>query len=259
MKNFLVKSIIFDQKGWLLWGCLFSFFYQAAWSQEVAADKARIRDFGVIRGRVIEYDVNNKLIFLRKTGDTVVLDADRVVNLKVIRQYNVPTAGTFWHSSEFGLDWGRANQFSSTVPFPYIESNHAYVINRWLQPGLGAAYQLQDKYHIMPLFLSMTGDFYKARVTPFYYTNLGYGFAWERTYGQDEWREFEVVRGGLLFHVGGGLKISGREHSVYLKSGYKLQRVYTERDTNFWWGTTGGHENIHRTIRRVYFGLSFAF
>lgn len=218
-------------------------------------DKAKIEKIGVVRGRVLSYDAEGDFVFLKKTGDTLVIASDKVLNTKITKSLTVAMPGTIWHSAEFGLDWGKANQWDAVSPHIYIETNHAYVINKFIQPGIGAGYQLADNFHIMPLFFSLTGDLYKSRVTPFYFTNVGYGVAWARA---QDWRQYDKVQGGLLFHIGGGLKIAGRLNSVYLKSGYRIQKAYTEATTFSWLGSSG-FENVSHTIRRVYFGVSLAF
>lgn len=252
-----LQNIIFNRKGWLLWGCLFYFCgLPMVLSQTVISDKARIDELGTIRGRVLSYDSDGKFIFLKNSGDTVSVDSRRVQHSTVTRQIKLAQKGTVWHSMEAGLDWGKANSFDAVTPRGYLESNHAFVVNRFVQPGLGVGYQFQDDFRFMPVFASLTGELLERRVTPVYFTNLGYGFGWAR---KSTWIEYEEVRGGVHWHLGGGIKIAGRRNALYLKSGYKVQKMYSERETFGWWGGTGGFEHISRTIRRVYFGFSFAF
>jgi hypothetical protein len=257
MSNQTTKNIIFNRKGWLLWGCLFYFFSSAQLiAQMQVKDKARIEKIGVVRGKVLEYNAAGDFVFLRTTGDTLIVDADRVMNTKIIHSLKMPVRGMFWHSAEFGLDFGKSNQWNPVSPYLYLETNHAYVVNRFLQPGIGVGYQQAGDFRIMPVFLSLTGDLYRSRITPFYFSNVGYGLGWARS---NDWGNYDKVRGGFLWHIGGGLKIAGRNNAVYLKSGYKIQNIYSEASIPNWWGTTGGFEKIARTIRRVYFGVSMAF
>jgi hypothetical protein len=138
MSNQTTKNIIFNRKGWLLWGCLFYFFAPAQlMAQMQVKDKARIEKIGVVRGKVLQYNAAGDFVFLRTTGDTLKVDADRVMNTKIIHSLKMPVKGMFWHSAEFGLDFGKSNQWNPVSPYLYLETNHAYVVNRFLQPGIG--------------------------------------------------------------------------------------------------------------------------
>lgn len=253
----MLITIIFVRKRWLLWSCLFYFLSASACiGQVLVKDKAKIKGLGVVKGVVLQYDATGNFIFVTTAGDTLVVPSTRVLNTKIINSLHLSEKGSFWHSAEFGLNWGRSNTMSPVYPTLLLETNHAYVINRYLQPGIGVGYQVREDLHIMPVFACLTGELLAQKVTPFYFSNFGYGNAWQRTYGGD-FQQYEDVKGGVLWDIGGGLKIAGRNHGFYLKLGYKTQKVRLDETT--WWGWSGGREIIHRTYRRFYTGLSWAF
>ncbi len=249
-------SIIFIKKGWLLWSCLFCFIAgEACVGQTLLKDKARVKNLGVLKGNILSYDASSRLIIVRENGDTLYLPSDKVMSVKVMNALKVKEKGDFWHSAEIGFNWGKPNTYSSVTPAPYLESNHAYVVNRFVQPGVGVGYQLQDRFHMMPVFASITGDLTPDRNTWFYFTNIGYGFVWERTHWGDFMRQYDEVNGGFLWHFGGGIRILGRNNTTYLKAGFKMQKA--QMDQSDWWGN--GHTFVERTFRKFYSGVAFAF
>lgn len=250
----MLITIIFVRKRWLLWSCLFYFLSAGVCSaQIILKDKARIRNLGVLKGNILSYDANGRLIFIRENGDTLYIPADKVMSVKVMNALKVKEKGDFWHSVELGFNWGRANSFSSITPAPYLESNHAYVVSRYVQPGAGIGYQLQDEFHILPVFASLTGQLTPDRNTWFYFTNVGYGFLWERSNWGEWGKQYDEVKGGVLWHIGGGIRILGRNNATYLKAGFKMQKG--QMGQPIW----SGYRMTDRTFRKFYAGVAWAF
>lgn len=250
-------TIIFERKGWLLWSCLFYFLaVEAACGQVVAKDKAKIKGAGVVWGQVLKYDQPGEFVFLSSRGDTLQVPSDEVIYSRISNAVKVPKAGSFWHSAELGMNWGRRNSGQRLVPSLHIESAHAYVFRQLVQPGAGVGYQMLEDLHIVPVFASLSGDLLKRRLSPFYTFNAGYGFAWEQT---SRWtpQRYREVTGGFLWQLGGGVRIASRKYATLLKLGYRKQQV--ELDESLWWTDAGGRSITRRTFRKLYTGIAWIF
>ncbi len=103
-----------------------------------------------------------------------------------------------------------------------------YKFNPLIFLGIGIGIDLYATQTFMPLFGSLRGDIYtKGAYIPYYFADLGYGFD-ITSYQNSPINGY----GGLLYAVGGGLKINFNKASGFLLSlGYRIQNTSTTQNS----------------------------
>ncbi|MEZ4773504.1 MAG: hypothetical protein R3D00_10010 [Bacteroidia bacterium] len=129
---------------------------------------------------------------------------------------------------------------------------NGYRFNHFVSAGAGVGINLLDRGAYMPVFLDVRGDLLKQKMTPHYYTNVGYAiplYAREDVvgwWGEPIMTDFNA-KGGILMDGGAGVKIYTPSGFAWLLTGgYRFQQVEESYKT---WGDVLISEKY--TIRRI--------
>jgi len=190
--------------------------------KKTSKDLIRFKDGSQLRGEISEYIRGKSVTILIDEKKRQIHD-DEFQSIRDIDfdHYNYfDKIRAVWYEVNFGITTGKSSEFNVAENYPFINGIVTGI-------GLGSGYQGLSNINVVPLYASFRGDFFHTRVTPFYYTNLGYGIGLKRNdsffFGEDQ-----KVKGGLLFSIGMGLKIKLKKSYISASMGYRLQRSKTE-------------------------------
>lgn len=158
---------------------------------------------------------------------------------------------TFYHELRGGLLFGDEN-VSGT-----INTINGYQFNQYLGTALGVGMNKYGNYITLPIYASIKGYLKDQKVAPFYFGDVGYGFAWNSNNAEDAF-VVENVKGGLYWQVGAGYQINFYNSSLVLSLGYINQQSsadYTYR----YWAVDGVEVSEKRLLRRINFSVGFLF
>jgi len=128
-----------------------------------------------------------------------------------------------------------------------------YRLNRFVALGGGVGIDNYEGGVYMPVYLEMSGDLLRKRITPHYQISAGYGYGASPNWPNNQ------IDGGFMSFAGIGYKIHTQTKLEWTAvAGYKMQES-TERENTFGGGITPG--GILRNIRRqgitVQFSIGF--
>lgn len=161
----------------------------------------------------------------------------------------------FIHAADIGLlfgqtSYGVAPSFSANIV-------NSYQFNPHFGTGLGLGIDLYGNITTLPVYANLKGAFTKKKVTPYYFLNAGYTFAWANEHYND--LEYDHVKGGWFFQPGLGYQFNMAQSALLIGFGYRIQKVTLDYHTPNWqWdGEIFYHEEI--TIRRLSFSVGISF
>jgi len=124
-------------------------------------------------------------------------------------------ADKWWHDAQVGLTFVEYDQ-----AYISLQTTTGYRFHKLIGVGAGLGYQQYYARSVFPLYATVRGYLRENTVSPFYYGDLGYGFATSNgEYSNDE------VDGGLMYRVGFGMKFNGEVFDIILMLGYKYQKT----------------------------------
>jgi hypothetical protein len=103
---------------------------------------------------------------------------------------------------------------------------NGYRFNRFAGVGLGVGIDGYQEGVITPLFVRGTGYLLKARISPVYVLDAGYGFYSPVLNGRTDNRNGMTFhyRGGFMGNAAGGVQVFlGRDVALYMMAGYRMQ------------------------------------
>ncbi len=245
-----------------------------AWSsQPVRAQEKTTATVYLINGRVLQGTIINSVF-----EDYLTLEIDEVTHVdirldkiksiyfgkytpepavKEVRQrpaYQYEFQRGFFSMADVGLllgqsGSGRRAMFSANMV-------HGFAFQPHLQAGLGIGVDPRETIATLPVYASLRGTLMKRKVSPYYFLNAGYGFAFKNQ--NYTGFQFTKVRGGLMLQPGVGYQVHMRNSALLLAVGYRLQRSFLEYTTPDW----GGGEIFYsekRLSRRVSLSLGLRF
>ncbi len=157
----------------------------------------------------------------------------------------------FYHDLKLGALFGDeyVNVSAQTI--------NGYQFNQFLGAGVGAGVNNFENYTTLPLYASLKGYIMDKKVSPFYYGDIGYGFAWGRNTNSDYYR-LDNVQGGLYWQIGIGYQINFYQSAMVFSIGYMNQKVsgdYTYEN----WGLSDLEISEDRILRPITFSVGFSF
>ena len=168
-----------------------------------------------------------ELNFRTQSGDSLTLAYDQIRSFERagIGQRTTPqkAGGKFFHWMEFGGLFGGKSSGETTTAFS-VHTINGYRLWDFLEPGLGVSFDFYDDFTTLPVYLSARADLVKARVVPYYFGGVGYGFVWQNSNSPID---FDQVQGGITWSAGMGIKIPLEKISVVVSAGYKHQKITT--------------------------------
>ncbi len=126
-----------------------------------------------------------------------------------------------------------------------------YRIGTALSIGAGTGIDFYQINTVLPLYLAITGNLSKKKLSPFYQFNLGHAFPWSKE------REEYDYSGGLYWEASVGLQSWVSEtQALFFKIGLQRQNISIEYP--FGW-TAGGRTIQEHRLERLRAGLGFIF
>ena len=159
---------------------------------------------------------------------------------------------SFFHELRGGLLFGDENIDVS------IHSLNGYQFSKYLGTGLGVGVNKFGNYVTLPIYATIKGYLKDGSVSPFYYGDIGYGFAWDTNKNKDYYI-VEDVQGGLYWQVGVGYQFNFYKSALVLSLGYINQQSSAEYTTYGWWGVGDIEVSENRLLRRVSFSVGILF
>lgn len=172
------------------------------------------------------------------------------------RLSNPPTlqTETFYHELRGGL------LFGEEIVNVTLQTINGYQFNKYLGTGLGLGVSKYGNITTMPLYAQVKGYLFDTKVSPFYYGDIGYGFAWN-TNNNEDLIELENVQGGLYWQLGLGYQINFYNSSMTFAFGYSSQDSKVEYIYYRPWDSSINDFNVseRRILRRLTFSIGFLF
>lgn len=127
-----------------------------------------------------------------------------------------------FHSISFGVMVGENNVGIS------LANENGYRINDHFALGIGLNYDRYDQASALPIYVTARAYVNNKRVSPYYFVGAGYGFGWLNTEFNTTTIHKPEFRGGLYGQTGVGYEFLGKNHSVSVILGYRIQKSQLE-------------------------------
>lgn len=157
----------------------------------------------------------------------------------------------FYHEFRGGLLFGDENISGS------INTINGYQFNQYLGTALGIGMNKYGNYTTLPIYASVRGYLMNQKVVPFYFGDIGYGFAWNSNNIDDAY-VVENVKGGLYWQLGAGYQVNFYNSALVFSLGYINQSSRADY-TYLYWAMDGVEVSEKRLLRRVNFSVGFLF
>ncbi len=159
--------------------------------------------------------------------------------------------GRYIGMAELGYLYGKSNNtnasFNAYRATPTVQMFNGYRLSRFLALGATFGFDFYDNVLITPVAFGIRGEICKARVSPFYSLDMGYGSA-SLSNKSDQYSS----KGGWLFNPALGLRVHAGDRTAFTFGlGYKTQRVKT--NLSWWGGMTAQKINYKRLAVRMGF------
>ena len=236
--NYRMKKLLF----------LFFFFISAftVVAQNNLIDAIYLKNGSIIRGTIIEQIPNtsvqiktpDKSIFTINLVDIEKFTKEEAVKKPLESGYRFRDHG-FVNHTELGILTGIGNVLSySSIGRSYMNdvtgfsfsTVNGWLINPYVSVGIGIGVEKLSADYCMPLYLETRFFVLKKMVTPFFYTQMGYTWRWNRGMSGADWAGLMVSAGaGAACHIKGSA-------SVFFSIGYKIQQIKLDylRQSNIW-------------------------
>lgn len=193
----------------------------------------------------VRYDHIRKIVFKGNSKAEIV--SEELVALQP--SLNIKS---FYHEFRGGLLIGEENT-SITV-----QTINGYQFNKYLGTGLGLGVSKYGNYITLPIYATVKGYLYDKKVSPFYYGDIGYGFAWQSNNNENVF-EVDNVQGGLYWQLGLGYQINFYKSAMTFTLGYSNQYSKAEYTYFQGWDMNSVKISEERILRRFALSVGFLF
>ncbi len=159
---------------------------------------------------------------------------------------------SFYHEFRGGLLIGEENT-SITV-----QTINGYQFSKYLGSGLGLGVNKYGNYITLPIYATVKGYLYDKKVSPFYYGDIGYGFAWQSNRNENVF-ELDNVQGGLYWQLGLGYQVNFYKSAMTFTLGYSNQDSKAEYTYFSGWDINSVKVSERRILRRFALSIGFLF
>lgn len=218
-----------------------------------------------IKGAIVESFDEDKLKVKIDNGNSLLISYDRISNIKFKgygtinnkfkkRLENPPALKTksFYNEVRGGLMFGE-EALNVTV-----QSINGYQFSKYLGTAIGIGVNKYGNYVTMPFYTQIKGYLSDKKVSPFYFGDIGYGFAWKTSKNEDQF-ELDNLQGGLYWQLGLGYQINFYNSSMTFSLGYVSQDSKAEYVYYRPWDIDDVEISERRLLRRVVFSVGFLF
>ncbi|RLD34094.1 MAG: hypothetical protein DRJ15_00545 [Bacteroidetes bacterium] len=237
-----------------------------AYSQEIQyEDVVYLKNGSIIHGMIIEQIPNQTIKIKTADGNLFVFEytqIEKITKEEVPQEYQ-PKEQKAAPASPYV---GKENGFEGTVDLLFavqlewgepVLGMHfigGYRFIPQLYLGAGTGVEIYSEETMLPLFVQVRTDFVKAKVTPFFYANVGYAFGWINGEEGSDW-------GGVFMEPGIGFRFNIAEHfGLNISSSFKFQRAYYADYYYAPYYSQNYHDaRIQETYRLFTFKVGFSF
>jgi hypothetical protein len=235
-----------------------------SYGQATNTVKIFLKNGAKVEGAIIGSFDENRLYFTVNGDDSIAMKYDyirkiqfkgkgsafRAFDEKIASNPSIKT-DAFYHEFRTGLLFGE-DQVSFAV-----HSMNGYQFNQYLGTGLGIGLNTFGDYLSMPIYATVKGYILDRKVSPFYFGDIGYGFAWHNNNNSDYYR-VSNLKGGYYWQLGLGYQVNFFNSAFTMAIGYANQDSQADYDYNpGWWGGTGYEVSEKRLLRRVSLTVGF--
>jgi len=192
----------------------------------------------------MRYDYIRKIQFKGKGSAYSEFDEKLAENPSIKR-------AAFYHEFRTGLLFGE-DQVSFAV-----HTLNGYQFNQYLGTGLGIGLNTFGDYLTMPIYATVKGYILDRKVSPFYFGDVGYGFAWRNNNNADYY-QVSNLKGGYYWQLGMGYQVNFFNSAFVMAIGYTNQN--SQADYEYYpgyWGGTNFEVSEKRLLRRVSLTVGF--
>ena len=159
---------------------------------------------------------------------------------------------SYYHEFRGGLLIGEENTSVS------LHTINGYQFNKYLGTGLGLGINKYGNYITMPVYATVKGYLFDSKVSPFYFGDVGYGFAWKTNKNEDMF-ELDNVQGGLYWQLGLGYQVNFYNSSMVFTLGYINQDSKADYIYYRPWDIDDVTVSERRILRRFVLSVGFLF
>jgi hypothetical protein len=249
----------------------------AAVAQRETQDILYLKDGSVIRGQMkqegdrfrIKLLGGTELVYQQGQIDSMKKEDVRKAQLYDIKHHYYRHDRGYRNMTEFGFIYGTNLKEQLENYYYYyqptddvgisLHTMNGYQIWPYLYVGAGVGIERFITYRqtFVPVYLRLSSEFIKRRVTPYVFIDAGYAFMPQDQVTSTDGYKYYNRLGGLYITAGGGLRIYTRSRaSLTISAGYKR----TNSGNRFMYSYEGSPEyETKRTYQRlvVSFGVSF--
>ncbi len=202
----------------------------------------------------IYYSRIHKITFKDKEGRRPLIENNEKLEQETVSLHD----HKFYHELRGGVLLGEDNTSIT------LHNINGYQFSRFLAPGIGIGFDKYENYRTIPVYAHVKGYIFDRKITPYYFGDIGYGFAW---YNGEHVTGYNIsdVHGGLYWQVGLGYRISFYNSALLLTFAYKnqgagLSYIYDTLQTGMYPASDQSIEiSEQRTLRRVSICIGFSF
>lgn len=219
MKKLLISTLL-----------VLSFVFSTDAQKSKYDDKVKLKNGSVIYGTIVENLPDEHIKILLGGRETIKFFYEEIELIKDgnhrYRNLTFPQKGFFNHT-ELGLIFDKEpeefdNPSNLTNAYFSIQTVNGYRFSKYLNVGAGFGLDYYGDVAALPLYLSIRGELFHSRVTPYYRMDFGKSFAWER---DNNFVNYDEVKGGLMYHPGIGMRVNFSGSSLMFNIGYKIQKM----------------------------------
>jgi len=266
----MIRKIFFAVAGALLMSGVFA--------QSNTEDVLYLKNGGVIHGKIVEQQATGKIkiellggsvfVFAAADVDSVKKENRLKDQVKEIKQNYFRRDHGFRNMTELAIIYG-VNFKNNPNNDPYngytengddiglsLQTINGYQFWPYLFVGGGIGIDRFITYQqtFTPLFLRVSSEFIKRKVTPYVYLDAGYSFMWKQP--TSDGGNYTTNTGGTYVAAGGGLRVYTRSRaSVILSAGYKMNKSSSTYND----GYAADYSSISRVYQRFVMNIGVSF
>ncbi|MCG8307882.1 MAG: hypothetical protein MI975_10870 [Cytophagales bacterium] len=160
--------------------------------------------------------------------------------------------GSYFHEIRGSLLFGEENIGAA------LNAINGYQFNKYLGTGLGIGINKYGNYLTLPVYAQVKGYIFDKKVSPYYFGDIGYGYAWNNNKHDDVF-ELENVKGGVYWQVGLGYQINFYNSALTLSLGYVSQDSRADYVYYRPWDIDDVEVSERRVLRRVACSVGLLF
>lgn len=225
--------------------------------------KIVLNDGMIFKGVLIESFNENALKLSIDTSNIILIGYDRIKSInfanyrkiksnfeKHVSEHSFLERSPFYHELRVGMLVGE-----ETSSFT-AQTINGYQLNKYLGAGVGVGLNTYGNYRTIPVYISAKGYLFDKKVSPYYFGDVGYGFAW-KTNKNENMFEVENMKGGVYWQLGLGYQVNFYNSAIVFTLGYLNQLSKIDYTYSGGWDVSEVEVSEKRNLRRVALSIGF--